>query len=350
MSDETFKVADRRGQFSRMPARLLLSSISDRAVRLYGIMDALFINRGGSDPSCWPSRDKLVEITGQSMRTIDRSLAELVEVGAIEVKKVKTSEWPHNVYVFVDNYVQSVDRSGKQSPDLSESVDRSDALSRIIDPENDSRPSPSAPDLELIASLAARKKEIALAAVDGEPWAVELVAIATEILEQQDRQEPGQPRRMIDRPADERFDTSLLSYRLCARFVEKMTIAIPDTTAKISRAWVTEADRMLRIDKRDPEEVAKVISWIFTNPAGNFWVANCQSVPKFRRQYQQIRHQMVASAAPAQRPTRASTLPPPVVSTAPVRHDASGRENPDFEAQHAAWLESVRAEVEAEGQ
>lgn len=52
--------------------------------------------------------------------------------------------------------------------------------------------------------------------------------------------------------------------------------------------WAIEADRMIRLDKRDPEEAAYLITWAQNDP---FWRANILSMAKFRKQYDTLKRQ-----------------------------------------------------------
>ena len=49
--------------------------------------------------------------------------------------------------------------------------------------------------------------------------------------------------------------------------------------------WAQEIDRMIRLDKRDPQEVEEIIRWCQTD---NFWFANILSAKKLREKYDQL--------------------------------------------------------------
>ena len=51
------------------------------------------------------------------------------------------------------------------------------------------------------------------------------------------------------------------------------------------RRWVVAADRMLRIDKRNPEEAAELIRWAQRD---EFWMANVLSMASFREKFDQL--------------------------------------------------------------
>lgn len=53
--------------------------------------------------------------------------------------------------------------------------------------------------------------------------------------------------------------------------------------------WLVELNRMLRIDKRTPEEIERVILWLRTAP---FWSMKVLSIPKFRKQFDRLQLEM----------------------------------------------------------
>ena len=68
-------------RFRTIPEAVLFSSISDRAIRLYLVLDSYV----GANDHAWPSRRVLSARMGCSTDTIDRALKELVESGMVEV-------------------------------------------------------------------------------------------------------------------------------------------------------------------------------------------------------------------------------------------------------------------------
>lgn len=83
------------------------------------------------------------------------------------------------------------------------------------------------------------------------------------------------------------FDFDFETTNLCELLSDEITSngsKRPTVTIK----WLEEADRLLRIDKRDPDAAAELIRWCQQD---DFWRANIQSMPKFRKQYDQLRLQ-----------------------------------------------------------
>ena len=73
--------------------------------------------------------------------------------------------------------------------------------------------------------------------------------------------------------------------RLCvllAELIEANGCKRPNVT----EGWRKACDRMLRIDKRTPEQVENAIRWCQADP---FWRANVLSMPKLREKYDQLR-------------------------------------------------------------
>jgi len=68
------------GQFALVPLWLITSGVSSNAVHVYAMLLAKFADREGK---AWPSRASLGELTGMSVASIDRALAELGEKGAL---------------------------------------------------------------------------------------------------------------------------------------------------------------------------------------------------------------------------------------------------------------------------
>lgn len=73
---------------------------------------------------------------------------------------------------------------------------------------------------------------------------------------------------------------------LLADLIEKNGSRRPHVTAR----WITEIDRMIRIDERSPEMIEKAIRWCQQDP---FWLSNIMSPLKLRQQFDRIRLQSI---------------------------------------------------------
>lgn len=91
--------ARRRGyRFGMTPEWVLFHpTLSDRAVRLFGVLD----RHVGADDECWPSRARLAEIMGCSVDSIDRAKAELVAVEALTVEERRTDAGDRDTNLYV---------------------------------------------------------------------------------------------------------------------------------------------------------------------------------------------------------------------------------------------------------
>ena len=69
-------------------------------------------------------------------------------------------------------------------------------------------------------------------------------------------------------------------------------VKIPDKL----EIWQTAIDRMIRIDKRTPEEIETVLRW---SQADDFWSTNILSTTKLRKQYDQLWLKMQQTGNPA---------------------------------------------------
>lgn len=110
---------------------------------------------------------------------------------------------------------------------------------------------------------------------------------------------PLGPTSSDDRP-EPKFDEGSTPYQLAlhlraAILMRDQETKVPDETPAALERWATEADRMIRIDERDPHEAAELMTWAQQDP---FWSTNILSMAAFRKQYDRLKRQ-------SQRPARA---------------------------------------------
>ena len=74
--------------------------------------------------------------------------------------------------------------------------------------------------------------------------------------------------------------TQLATLLLC-----KITEVDPDFRQRDLRPWITEIERMIRLDERSPEKIFAVIEWAF---ADKFWRSKVLSAAKLRKQFNQL--------------------------------------------------------------
>lgn len=212
----------------------------------------------------------------------------------------------------------SSDRAGgdRRDDNITQGEPNSETISRPSSSTTDTLP-PTESDKELVQRFVKMLRDdgdsIVMDAVDADPRANEILDMARRIAEQ--------PQRMIDRSPIDRFPDGP-PRKLCLFFHQQLMIACPTMKSPtISKRWFDEAERMLRIDKRGRDEIRETIEWIFTDPAGSFWISNCQSIPTFRRQYDKIRAQMAYRPAAASRRSSSVQQHSPV---APPQFDGTG--------------------------
>lgn len=78
---------------------------------------------------------------------------------------------------------------------------------------------------------------------------------------------------------------------LCTFFLNEIKKRIPDFKEPNIPNWNVEMDRLLRMDKRNPDEVVQVIMWASGH---NWWKSACLSPAKLRKAYEEMRAQMFA--------------------------------------------------------
>jgi len=89
-----------------------------------------------------------------------------------------------------------------------------------------------------------------------------------------------------------RFDDDSIPMKLAMHLKKEILNQDPSTKVPDDLTnWATEADRMIRLDKRDPREAAHLITWAQND---SFWRANILSMGKFRKQYDTLKRQAVA--------------------------------------------------------
>lgn len=82
-------------------------------------------------------------------------------------------------------------------------------------------------------------------------------------------------------------------YILASYLLKKIRERNPSFKQPNLQVWSKHVDYMLRIDKRDKKEVAKIIHWAQTH---SFWQNNILSTAKLRDKYDQLKLQMDNSA------------------------------------------------------
>jgi hypothetical protein len=93
-------------------------------------------------------------------------------------------------------------------------------------------------------------------------------------------------------PSPKKKELSSEAYRLTDLLIDKILERLPnyrelqqDKEEKTRYRWAEDIDKAIRLDKRHPEELRKVITW---SQGDSFWKANILSGSKLRQQYDKL--------------------------------------------------------------
>ena len=99
-----------------------------------------------------------------------------------------------------------------------------------------------------------------------------------------------------------KFDDDSIPMKLAMHLKKEILNQDPTTkTPDDLTRWAIEADRMIRLDKRDPGEAAYLITWAQND---SFWRANILSMGTFRKQYDKLKRQAMTMNQSRQSPSR----------------------------------------------
>lgn len=82
---------------------------------------------------------------------------------------------------------------------------------------------------------------------------------------------------------------SPLAQELATQLLSSIKKSKPDLKDPNLKSWTLEIDRMLRIDKRSPESIKRILEWL---PSNNFWSTNILSASKLREKFDQLELKM----------------------------------------------------------
>ena len=81
------------------------------------------------------------------------------------------------------------------------------------------------------------------------------------------------------------YSQNSTEFRLAELLLTKILDRNPNFKKPDLQKWAVHIDRMIRLDKREPPEIAKVIEWCQQD---DFWQDNILSTQKLRKQYDQL--------------------------------------------------------------
>lgn len=83
---------------------------------------------------------------------------------------------------------------------------------------------------------------------------------------------------------------------LSLRLLNRIRSGLPNFRDPSIQAWASDIDKMMRLDKREPEEIAAVIDWCQND---SFWKSNILSTSKLRQKYDQLNAKRLNYAGPS---------------------------------------------------
>ncbi len=103
------------------------------------------------------------------------------------------------------------------------------------------------------------------------------------------------PDTITDTENKDKYVPSANASRLVVFFLEAVKKIKPDFKTPVNlEKWTKEIDRMIRIDKRDPEKIKKLLEWL---PTHHFWRKNILSAEKLRLQFDRLELEMALSSS-----------------------------------------------------
>jgi hypothetical protein len=226
------EVEVRAYRFSILPEWILSKDISHAAIRLFCVLNRWL----GENDYVWPSRKTIAERMGCSVNTVDRAIDELEKIGAISVEHRSDSNgaptsslfylWPAT-FGGTPMGGETLPGWGDRTPMGGETVPpkqvyNRDTIKRETIKENSSTPTPPG----------------------SEKWTDEVKEL-----------------------------TSLLCHWNVENGYKAFTLG--------PKQWA-DMDKLLRIDKRSPDEVRSIIEWCQKDA---FWNGNIRSTLKLRKQF-----------------------------------------------------------------
>jgi len=212
--------------FAIIPQNILYADISHSAVRVYGVLRR---HADKNDGTCHPGRSRIAKLAHMSPSSVDRAIAELVNIWAIEVIHRPNRDNPKQL--LSNQYRILTPPASDDTPPVGDDT----PLPLVTTP-------PPAGDEETIVKEPKSKNES--------------VSQLCELLADSIHQR-GHPRPTI------------------------------------TKAWITDMERLMRIDGKTPEKIKQVIKWL---DAGNdepsqFWQSNIRSPKKLREKWGQMADQ-----------------------------------------------------------
>ncbi len=231
-----------------VPEWLLVPGVSGNAVKLYALL-ARYTNEAGH---AWPSRQTLATRMGLSVKTVDRTVQELVSAQAVAVSARVDAAGDRTSNLYVVALTEPSTQVGTQ-----------------VSPPRD-------------ASVAT-----------GRDAGVATVGTQVSHEREPDEREPVEEEPTVVAAAPTRLDVE----RLCDLLADRIE-ANGSKRPTITKAWRDSARLLMDRDERTEENITRAIEWC---QADEFWRGNVLSMPTLRKQYDRLRHASMRPKAGARR-------------------------------------------------
>jgi hypothetical protein len=111
-------------------------------------------------------------------------------------------------------------------------------------------------------------------------------------------------------PTPEEKDALELSELLLTAHRKEMPDYLSGKDKAVIPRWAADIEKLIRIDKKPPETIRRVILWVKT--PGNFWFCNVESGKKLREKFERLYGQMVQKqgTGPPRNRLKADEVPP----------------------------------------
>lgn len=227
--------------FAIVPEWVLFSDVSAQAVRVYAVL-ARFADR--ETDVAFPGRKTISLRARCSVSTVQRSVAELVEIGAVEVRTRKVD--------------------GRAENDTNEYVLRRippDLRGRVTGEPTSTAGEPTG-------------------RVTGEPTVGSPVTRELEPENESQENENSRPSR------SDAAEKAGPNGRALVELLVELVVANGSKRPEPTAAWYDAARLLLTADKRKLDEAERLLRW---SQDDEFWRGNVLSLPTFRRQYDRLR-------------------------------------------------------------
>lgn len=200
--------------------------------------------------TCFPGQDRVAQMSGLTVRTVQRALVKLEAAGLIE----RQHRVGYGGYRTSDRYVLNVGEvlHDNLSPDTVSHDNLTSLHDNVTEPRRHS-------------------------------------VVAEENHQLEPSEEPSDSSSDADASDADQFSAEV--HELCD-LLASMVKANGHPVGTVGVTWWRACERLMRIDKYKPEQIANVAKWACEQ--SEFWQANIRSMPTLRKQFSVLRAQAMA--------------------------------------------------------